>query len=127
MDDERTYPSGRPPVGRDLVKNLVYGESSWLVGDAAADAILDYAVWMAKTNSADTVDVVVLGPDGNEETTTLVLGPATMVQAQTTRSQLEEPENGALIEYVRTRLTPSTPAAQPLPAPADQLEWLDEQ
>ena len=96
------------------MKNLVYGESSWLIGDSAADAILEYAVLMAKNASADTVDVVVLGPDGNRETTTLVLGPATMIQAQTTRSQLAEPDNAALLDYLGSRLHSAAQPAQPL-------------
>ena len=96
------------------MKNLVYGESSWLVGDEAADAVLAYAVLMAKDGIADSVDVVVLGPDGNQETTTLVLGPATMIQAQTTRSQLAEPDNAALIEYVTSRVTRAQLPAQPV-------------
>jgi len=86
------------------MKNIVYGESTWLIGDAAADALLDYAVFMAQTGSADHVDAVVLGPDGDEVVTSMVLGPATMITAQTMSSAFEEPDNSALMEYVRVRL-----------------------
>ncbi len=98
------------------MKHLVYGDSSWLIGDAAADAILRYTVLMATTGTADTVDVVVLGPDGNEETTTLVLGPATMVQAETTRSLLKEPDNTALLDYVSVRIRNAGLPVQPTPS-----------
>jgi len=95
------------------MKNIVYGESTWLIGDAAADALLDYAVLMAQTGSADNVEAVVLGPDGNRETASLVLGPATMITAQTTRSELDEPDNSALMEYLRVRLERPSIQAQP--------------
>ena len=108
------------------MKNLVYGESSWLVGDDAANAILEYTVLMAKDGAADTVDVNVLGPDGNSEMTTLVLGPATMIQAQTTRSQLQEPENFELIVYIRERLRSSTLPAQPLSSAPLEPPYADE-
>ena len=108
------------------MKNLVYGESSWLVGDEAADAVLEYAVLMAKHGTADTLDVAVLGPDGNAETTTLVLGPSTMIQAQTTRSELVEPDNSALLAHVGERLHAAAQPAQPLAVPPGDDTVYDE-
>ena len=108
------------------MKNLVYGDSSWLIGDEAADAVLEYAVLLAKHATADTLDVAVLGPDGNSETTTLVLGPSTTIQAQTTRSELAEPDNSALINYVRERVHAAVQPAQPLAVPPGDDTVYDE-
>ena len=85
------------------MKNLVYGEVQFLVDDESADAIVDYAVLMAKTGSADSVTLYVIGPDGNREQTKFAIGPASMVSAETTRSELEQPDNSAAIEYMRKK------------------------
>lgn len=107
------------------MKRIEYGDSSWLIGDAAADAILNYTVFMAKANTADAVDVVVIGADGADETMTLVLGPATMIHTETTRSHRDEPDNTALLKYVADRIREAGLPVQPMSN--DQgVEFVDE-
>jgi len=81
----------------------VYGDVQFLVDDEAADAIVEYAVLMAQTGSADSVTLVVIGPDGNREKTTFAIGPASMVSAETTRSELEQPDNSAALDHMRKK------------------------
>ena len=92
------------------MKNLAYGEVHFLVDDEAADAIVEYAVLMAKTGSADSVTLFVLGPDGNHEQTKFAIGPATMISAETTRSELEQPDNSEALAYMREKMA--------------QLDWM---
>jgi hypothetical protein len=85
------------------MKRIYYGEADFLVGDEAADALVDYAVLMAKLGTADSVQVEVIGPDGNAEMASFVIGPATILMVETTRSELSEPDNAAAIRYMAER------------------------
>jgi hypothetical protein len=85
------------------MKRIYYGEADFLVGDEAADTLVEYAVLMAKLGTADSVQVGVIGPDGNAEVATFVIGPATILMVETTRSELPEPDNAEAIKYMAER------------------------
>jgi hypothetical protein len=98
------------------MKRIYYGEANFLVGDEAGDALVEYAVLVAKRGSADLVKLAVLGPDGNEETASFVLGPGTTVLVETTRSELTEPANDAAIASLRERMAELSATAVPIDA-----------
>jgi hypothetical protein len=108
------------------MKHLYYGESGFLVGDEVADVLVDYTVMMAKKDTADSVTVVVLGPDGNTEESRFVIGPATMLTAETTRSELEEPDNSKVIEYMRARMEELSSPRLGMPLPEGSMDQVGE-
>ena len=85
------------------MKRINYGDVNYLVGDTVADTLVRYTVLLAATGDADVVEVNVLGPDGNPETATFALGPGILITAETTRSELGEPDNEAVVTYMRGR------------------------
>lgn len=95
-----------------------YGDTDWLIGDDAADLLLEYSVLMAKGGTADSVDVNVLTSTGERESVRLLIGPATMMTARPVASELPEPDNAATLATVRERIDAieSPPSVQPSPA-----------
>lgn len=86
------------------MKRIIYGETSWLIGDDAADTVLQYAVELAQRDSAASVDMVVLDGAGSEQVVSFLIGPATMMMAETTWSSLPEPDNTIAVDRMRERL-----------------------
>ena len=102
------------------MKLINYAESSWLLGDEAADLLIEYSVIMARGANADSVEVRALDADGAPQTVSLLLGPATMMTSQVSDSTLPEPENSETITDVRARIAA---ILSPLPVlPVDQSE-----
>src|SRR3954471_17784850 len=93
------------------MKRINYGEVSYLVGDEVADHLVRYTAQLSASQTADVVDVNVLGPDGNPEVASFALGPGVPMTAETTRSELDEPDNTLALAHIISaiqRLTPST-------------------
>lgn len=86
------------------MKRISYGETSWLIGDIAADAVLEYAVELARHESAASIDLVVLDAAGAEQAVRFLLGPATMMMAETTASSFPEPDNAASVTVMSERV-----------------------
>ena len=97
------------------MKKLTYDGAHWLVGDAAASALVDFAVELARHESADSVTLSALTLEGKPEQVTLLIGPATMMTAET-HDGYTEPNNDEVVEAVRTAIAklepgPVVPAA----------------
>jgi len=86
------------------VKAITYAEKSWFVGDGAADAVIEYAVLLARTNSADSVALAAISTEGDERQLTLVIGPATMLTSEPVETLRTEPDNDDAIARIRERI-----------------------
>lgn len=86
------------------MKRINYGEVSYLVGDAVADLLVRYTAVLSTKSDADAIEINVLGPDGNPEVATFALGPGILMAAETTRSELDEPDNAEIVGYMEERL-----------------------
>ena len=86
------------------MKLINYGDTDWLIGDDAADLLLEYSVLLAKHGTADSVSVDVLTANGEAQSVSLLIGPATMMTARPLVSSLAEPDNAGAIEDVRARI-----------------------
>jgi len=107
------------------MKQLSYDGGTWLLGDEAADALLDYAVSLGRRSGADSIEVSVLDGDGQPEQLTLLIGPATMMTAGTSRSRASEPDNRDAIAEMTRRLhaaVPPGPVTSPQPIINDYIE-----
>jgi hypothetical protein len=79
------------------MKHITFGDKSLLVGDAAADALLEYGAFLTGAAKGDTVEVQAISSDGNEATATFLLGPGVTMMAETAHTSLPEPDNTAAL------------------------------
>lgn len=109
------------------MKSITYAEKSWLLGDDAADAVVEYAVLLARTGSADSVDVNALSTQGTPHLLTLVIGPATMMTLASVEVPMDEPDNdeAVIIIHERMRIIQSPPITLPSRGGAGDVSWED--
>ncbi|CAN5221901.1 hypothetical protein BH09ACT5_BH09ACT5_17440 [soil metagenome] len=86
------------------MKHVMYAEKSLLMGDEVVDLMMEYAVLLARQASADRVAVHAISTDGDHVTATFLIGPATIMVAETARSALPEPDNGSAVEYLKEQI-----------------------
>jgi hypothetical protein len=86
------------------MKHVMYAEKSLLLGDEVVDLMMEYAVLLARQSSADSVDVEAIGTDGDQVTATFLIGPATIMVAETARSPFPEPDNDSAEAYLKEQI-----------------------
>ncbi|WP_101846121.1 hypothetical protein [Zhihengliuella sp. ISTPL4] len=86
------------------MKHVTYGEKSLLMGDDAADALLEYSRVVADEGRADTVSFRSISPDGNIGLASFLLNPSTVLMVETTNSTLEAPDNAEEVAEVHRRI-----------------------
>jgi hypothetical protein len=101
--------------------HVTFSEKSLLVGDEIAELLLEYAAALARTGGADTVKVKAYGADGDKVVAMLLLDEGAPLMAETTHSDLPEPDNADVTTYIREHL-----AAMAAPAPALPVEDPDD-
>jgi hypothetical protein len=85
------------------MKLITYGESSWLLGDEAADSLIAYAVLLAQHETADSIVIKAIDQAGAQRDVTFLIGPATMMTGESTTSALTEPDNAAALSMIADR------------------------
>lgn len=75
-----------------------------MLGDEVVDLMMEYAVLLARTSSADRIDVEAISTDGDHVTATFLIGPATIMVAETARTVFAEPENGDAVTYLQKQI-----------------------
>jgi hypothetical protein len=109
------------------MKAVTYAENSWLLGDEAADTLMDYAVVLARIDSADSVEVLALGPDGTEQSVSFLIGPATMMTAQSSDSSVDAPDNRDAVTLIRERIRIIESPPAPIPMTSQEsITFMDE-
>jgi hypothetical protein len=86
------------------MKHVMYAEKSLLMGDEVVDLMMEYAVLLGRNASADSVSVEAIGTDGDQVTATFLIGPATIMVAETARSSLPEPDNEDAVHYLTEQI-----------------------
>ena len=86
------------------MKHVMYAEKSLMMGDEVVDLMMEYAVLLARQNSADRVEVEAIGVDGDPVTATFLIGPASIMVAESSRSTLPEPENASAVTYLKEQI-----------------------
>ncbi|WP_149085121.1 MULTISPECIES: hypothetical protein [Microbacterium] len=86
------------------MKHVTYGEKSLLMGDDAADALLEYSRVVANEGHADTVSFRSISPDGNVGTASFLLNASTVLMVETTNSTVDAPDNAEEVAEVRRRI-----------------------
>jgi hypothetical protein len=90
------------------MKHLTIADKSVLLGDEAADLLALYAAALVDAHRADTVELRAIhdaeGGAPEETVLTAVLDSGTPLVIETVRSDLDEPDNAQLVQYVFERL-----------------------
>ncbi len=86
------------------MKHLTYADKSVLVGDEAADAIIQFSALLAEKGHADAVTLNAIGSDGDAVVASFVLGSGTNLMAETTTSSLPEPDNSEGVVYMKDKI-----------------------
>jgi hypothetical protein len=86
------------------MKHITFADKNFLMGDSAADAVLEYASMLGQARSADTIEINAIGADGDEVRATMFLSAGVPLVAETTTSTLPEPDNSDAVAYIYDRL-----------------------
>jgi hypothetical protein len=111
------------------MKHVTYADKSLLIGDAAADLLVQYAAALGSAGQSDSVSVHAISSDGDEVDAMFLLGEGAPLMNETTTSTLPELENSAVETYMRERMEFLTRPlqGQPLLPPGDDfVEDFDE-
>lgn len=84
--------------------HLTLADKSLLIGDEAADLLLTYGAVVAQRAGGDHIAIKAFDIDGEETVAHILLSAGTTMVAESTQSLLPEPDNSALIGYIRERL-----------------------
>ncbi|KAA9134747.1 hypothetical protein [Microbacterium caowuchunii] len=106
------------------MKHIVYAEKPHLMGDDAADALMEYARALADAGRSDVVTLRALDERGSVVDVAFLLNPGTLLLTQTTNSEIDGPDNSSVVEELvrlASRLT-HPPETQPEEAPEPQAD-----
>ena len=86
------------------MKHVTFGDKSLLMGDSAADTLMEYARMIADSHTADSVTLQAISPDGNTVAASFLLNASTSLLIESTNSAAVAPPNEPAEKYMRARL-----------------------
>lgn len=86
------------------MQHLTVADKSLLIGDKAADLLLEYSALLGRISSADAIRLHAIGADGDEVVAGLLLNGGTVLVVETSTSTLPEPVNAEVEAYMRDRI-----------------------
>ncbi|MFK4836017.1 hypothetical protein ACI3KY_09830 [Microbacterium sp. ZW T2_14] len=86
------------------MKHVSYADKPLLMGDDAADTLLEYARLVADNERADTVTLNAISPDGNTVEASFLLDVSTILMVESTNSEMEPPDNTEVVQEMRERI-----------------------
>jgi hypothetical protein len=86
------------------MRHVTIGARSLLVGNEAADLLLDYAALIAQLGRGDSVRVNAIGAHGEPVAVGVLLNNCSRMLVESSGSVLPEPDNTTAIAYLRSRL-----------------------
>lgn len=105
------------------MKHVAFADKSLLMGDDAADALLEYARLIADTAGADSVTLRGISPDGNTVEAGFLLNANTVLVIESTNSEMEPPDNDQAVRDLRERI--DAISRPPTALPADEWQQFD--
>ena len=87
------------------MKRLTYLNVHVYVGDAFADAVLDFAAALAREGIAETLRFKAVDEQGEPKTVSFLLGPASSMVIESTTLTLAEPDNREAFEFLSGRMS----------------------
>jgi hypothetical protein len=86
------------------MKHVSYADKSLLMGNEAADTLLEYARLVADNERADTVTLRAVSPDGNTVDASFLLDASTIMMVESTNSEMEAPDNSEAVQDMKDRI-----------------------
>lgn len=86
------------------MKHVTFGDKALLMGDEAADTLLEYARVIADAARADTVTLQAISPDGNTAEISFLLNANTILVVESTNTDTDPPDNDAAVREMRDRI-----------------------
>jgi len=86
------------------MKHVSYADKPLLMGDEAADTLLEYARLVADNARADTVTLRAVSPDGNTVDASFLLDASTILMVESTNSEVEPPDNSEAVQDLKERI-----------------------
>lgn len=86
------------------MKHITFSNKTFVVGDAIADLMMEYAKQLSDRGRADTVSIAAIGSDGAEVTADFLFNGGTVISSETVDSRLPEPDNAEVERTVRERI-----------------------
>jgi hypothetical protein len=105
------------------MKELTYADKTVLVGDAAADTIVEYSALLAEKGHADSVVLNAIAESGELVVASFVLGSGTNLMATTTASDQRDPDNTEGIVSMRGAIDRLT---TPVTVQPEDSPWLED-
>jgi hypothetical protein len=108
------------------MKHVTYADKSHLMGDGAADTLLEHARLLADNEHADTVTLTAISPDGNAVEASFLLTPSSVLMVESTNSDVAPPDNTNAIADMRDRIDAIThplAAETESKAPCSQVDY----
>jgi len=102
------------------MKRVTYADKALLMGDDAAETLLEYARVLTQTAGVDSVTLRCLSTDGDAvDASFLIHGHATLL-VESTHSDIAAPDNADAVAELRDRIQR---VRQPASAVADDIPW----
>ena len=86
------------------MKHITYAEKSLLLGDEAADTLIEYAAVLASHGRGDGITLRALSSDGDEVDATFLLTAGAPLMAETATTRLPAPDNAEAVALMRSRI-----------------------
>src|ERR1700712_1604834 len=86
------------------MKHITFGDKSLLLGDEAADSLLEYAAALTVHTTGDLITLSAISSDGDDVEASFLLGPGTTMMAETATSKFPEPDNTEAVKAIRDKL-----------------------
>jgi hypothetical protein len=87
------------------MQRVRFATSSFLTGDAIADALVSYTAFLFENGTSSYVDVPVRHPDGSERRAWFLLGPSGQLFSEPEASPWSEIEDNELVTRLRSYST----------------------
>lgn len=105
------------------MKLIHYAGDELITGDAIADAVLDYAAALARTEGSVTLQIPVRLPDGRQSEAKLLIGPASQLVALTSESEFAEIVDDELVAGIRREIIAMSNARPQSVTPENAEKW----
>jgi hypothetical protein len=92
--------------------HLTFSDQSLLLDDTAARLAVRYAAELASRGLADSVSLRAYGSDGDKVEAVLLLDQGMTLMAETSHTDLPEPDNSEAVEYLEQKLAALTTVQQ---------------
>ncbi|WP_404432379.1 hypothetical protein LG299_00265 [Microbacterium lacus] len=86
------------------MKHVTFSDRSLLMGDQAADTLLEYARLIADARHADSVTLNAISPDGNTVEASFLLNSNTVLVIESTNSATVAPNNDEAVKAMQAQI-----------------------